>query len=212
MAIRPQIPAIEGVSDPQVASILAALKSAFDKITGRTPNSPQIKLLSGSANLGGTISKINEIVNRLQDATATSVVSTPIDVSTVATTDAATQAEQEAGTNLIHMVTPGRQQFHPSAAKAWHHTAYSGGTPTLGASYNVSSITDNGVGDLLVVVATLFSATNYPVFVSSQNSSSNNSSDPVVGAATTQWNQLHFETGGAATDPVMLNGVAFGDQ
>lgn len=71
MAIRPQIPAIEGVADPQVASILAALKSGFDKITGRTPNAPQISFLGPNSALGGVINKVNELIGRLQD-TATS--------------------------------------------------------------------------------------------------------------------------------------------
>ena len=33
--------------------------------------------------------------------------------------DVATQANQETATSTTTIVTPGRQQFHPSAAKAW---------------------------------------------------------------------------------------------
>src|SRR3990167_6051231 len=46
---------------------------------------------------------------------------------------AATQANQEAGSSLVTIVTPGRQQFHPSAAKAWVQYDSTG---TLTSSYN----------------------------------------------------------------------------
>src|SRR5678816_3440784 len=49
---------------------------------------------------------------------------------------AASQAQQEAGSSTINFVTPGRQQFHPSAAKCWAITTVSAGTPTLAANYN----------------------------------------------------------------------------
>jgi hypothetical protein len=68
MNVRPQIPAIQGVKDPQVAGILGAMKSIIDRVTGRTPNTPQIATLGQDAGLTGVINKVNEIVNRLQDA------------------------------------------------------------------------------------------------------------------------------------------------
>lgn len=73
----------------------------------------------------------------------------------------ATQAEQETATSVITLVSPGRQQYHPSAAKAWVVWTTSGGTVTTQASYGVSSITDNGTGDLTVNFTTAFSTANY---------------------------------------------------
>jgi len=70
----------------------------------------------------------------------------------------ATQAQQETGTSLVTTVTPGRQQFHPSAAKFWCRFNSAG---TDAASYNVASITDTGVGDWTVVIATDFSSGNW---------------------------------------------------
>jgi hypothetical protein len=70
---------------------------------------------------------------------------------------AATQAEQEAASITTAYTTPGRQQYHPSAAKAW--VIFNGtGTVAITASYNVTSITDNGVGDYTVNFTTAFSA------------------------------------------------------
>lgn len=80
---------------------------------------------------------------------------------TVSGSAIATQANQESAsaTNLI--VTPGRQQFHPSAVKGWIKCDYSGATQ---ASYNVTSITDVGVGLLTVTWDVDFSSANYCVW------------------------------------------------
>jgi hypothetical protein len=71
---------------------------------------------------------------------------------------AATQAEQETGSSLTVGVTPGRQQFHPSASKAWVRFNSAG---TVAASYNITSITNNGTGDWTVNIGTDFSSANY---------------------------------------------------
>lgn len=77
--------------------------------------------------------------------------------------DAASQAEQETGTEAAKYVAPATQQYHASAAKAWGQVTYSTGTPTLNASYNMTSITDTGTGDLLFTIATDFSSGSYAV-------------------------------------------------
>ena len=73
----------------------------------------------------------------------------------------AVQSEQETGTDVLRAVTPGRQQFHPSAAKAW--VTYTSVTTTaiLGTAYNITSLTDNGTGDTTVTIATDFSDANW---------------------------------------------------
>ena len=74
---------------------------------------------------------------------------------------AATQAEQEAGSSTTVFTSPGRQQYHPSAAKAWLKYSHVAGTPTNAASYNVTSLTDNGTGDTTINFTTAFSSSNY---------------------------------------------------
>jgi hypothetical protein len=82
----------------------------------------------------------------------------------IASTLAATQTELEAGTSLTKYTSPGNQQYHPSAAKGW--VRFNGtGTVAIAASYNVSSITDNGVGDWTVNWTTAFSSANYGVCI-----------------------------------------------
>lgn len=73
----------------------------------------------------------------------------------------ATQAEQETGTSTTKVVSPGRQQYHPGMAKAWAMIAINAGTPAIGASYNIASITDNGLGDVTLTFSTPMSGTNY---------------------------------------------------
>jgi hypothetical protein len=80
---------------------------------------------------------------------------------TIAGSVVAAQAGMETGTSTTTVVTPGRQQYHPSAAKAWASVTTSGGTPTLAASHNVSSITDGGVGIITINLTTAFSSATY---------------------------------------------------
>lgn len=70
----------------------------------------------------------------------------------------ASQADQETSTSTTALVTPSVQQYHPSAAKAWCSFDSAG---TIAASYNITSITDNGTGDWTVNIGTDFSTANF---------------------------------------------------
>lgn len=75
---------------------------------------------------------------------------------------AASQAEQETGTSTTVYTSPGRQQFHPSASKSW--VLFNGtGTLAVNASYNVTSVADEGAGLYRVNFTTAFSSANYGV-------------------------------------------------
>lgn len=74
----------------------------------------------------------------------------------------AVQSEMETGADTVRAVVPGRQHFHVSAAKFWIN--FDGtGTPAARTSYNVTSITDNGVGDWTLNFTNSFSSANYVV-------------------------------------------------
>lgn len=75
----------------------------------------------------------------------------------------AIQSEQETATDVVRAVTPGRQHFHPSAAKFW--VKWTANSTTILASYNVASIADTAVGDADVTIATDFSSAEYVAFV-----------------------------------------------
>jgi hypothetical protein len=125
---------------------------------------------------------------------------------------AATQAQQETGTTLTRVVVTGRQQFHPSAAKAW--VRFNGtGTPAVNASYNVTSITDNGVGDYTINFTTAFSgATGYAAAFAMSNEASNvDNNIKITTMATGSLRVLTWENG-AATDKANICATCFGDQ
>jgi hypothetical protein len=73
---------------------------------------------------------------------------------------AATQAQLETGTDVATFTSPGRQQYHPSAVKAWvKYDTVTG----LDGSYNVTSNTDDGQNRHTITWTTVFSSTSYSV-------------------------------------------------
>jgi len=81
---------------------------------------------------------------------------------------AASQAQQETATALTVAVTPARQQYHPSASKAWIVCDFAG---SIASSYNVTSITDGGAGLLTVTWNVDFSSANYCVIANIESDS-----------------------------------------
>lgn len=72
----------------------------------------------------------------------------------------ADQTLMEAGTSLTSFTTPGKQQFHPSAAKAWVRW---NSAATIAASYNISGITVPGTGQYVISYTVAFSSVNYAI-------------------------------------------------
>ena len=119
----------------------------------------------------------------------------------------AAQAEMETATATDSIVSPGRQHFHPSAAKAWVRANNAGSAV---ASYKVTSITDTGTGDATVNWAITFSAATAYCAVGAVHSTSSlvqriNSLD----AASTQ--SVVYTLGGALADPDSHLIAVFGD-
>jgi len=131
---------------------------------------------------------------------------------------AASQADQETATSTTTYVSPGRQHFHPSAAKFWAHFGVTG---NLLAGYNVTSITDNGPGVATVVIATDFSTGDYCVGVSIENldATIDSIADGQISmianglqAAGSVQVLCKNDDGTAAADPTTWNVWGFGDQ
>ncbi len=122
----------------------------------------------------------------------------------------ATQAEQETATSTVLAVTPGRQQFHPSAAKGWAFGTVAGGTPTLAANHNVSSIGDNGAGDFTVNWGTDFSTANYAA--TAWASGNGVIATDVTTQAADSLRLRCLTTVFVLADPTQFSLIAFGDQ
>lgn len=71
---------------------------------------------------------------------------------------AASQSDQETRTSTTVYVSPGRQQYHPSAAKV---CCFCGITGNIVYNYNMSSVTDTGTGVATMVFDVDFSSTSY---------------------------------------------------
>lgn len=79
----------------------------------------------------------------------------------------AIQSEMETGTDTTRAVVPGRQQFHPSAAKFWVY--WTGNSTTMLASYNMDNIANTGTGDADGTITTDFSSANWAGFVTTND-------------------------------------------
>ena len=130
---------------------------------------------------------------------------------------AAAQSDQETATSTTLFVTPGRQQYHPSAPKAW--VRFNGtGTVAIAGSYNVTSITDNGVGDYTINFTTAFSgAGTYAGIVSAgmgvAGSAVRLATGPTTAASTTSaWRLETTNISGTLTDTESINAIFCGDQ
>jgi hypothetical protein len=75
------------------------------------------------------------------------------------TVTAAVKSDQTTGTSTSVAVVPNVQQNHASACKAW--VRFNMIADTVQDSYNVTSITDNGVGKFTVNITTAFADANY---------------------------------------------------
>lgn len=72
----------------------------------------------------------------------------------------ATQAQMEAASSTTVALNPNNTKWHPGVAKAWVN--FNGtGTVAIRVNYNVTSVTDNGVGDYTVNFTTPMSSANY---------------------------------------------------
>lgn len=212
MAARPSIPVIEGVDDDRVATILGAIKTIVENITGRTPNRPLIKTLGGSATLGGVINKTNEIINRIQETDVPSIPVAPVATTTSSSGSSvspASQADQEAGSSTAVYTSPGTQQFHPSAAKVWCSANISG---SILSSYNMTSVTDVGTGAITFTIATDFSSGAWGYSISMNNTGQCQSVSLTAQAAGSASAESRDTSNTLADPSTSWSLVGFGDQ
>lgn len=136
----------------------------------------------------------------------------------VAGGSAATQAQQETGSDTTTFVSPGRQQFHPSAAKFWLEATAN--STTILASYNVASVDDTATGRMNINISTDFSSASWAGSVTLHVDNANNAVlVPSIDVSTAQaagtvmmesW--LTGATNEALTDPTSWAAIGFGDQ
>jgi hypothetical protein len=134
----------------------------------------------------------------------------PITTTGIITVTAATQGDQETGTSTTVAVTPGVQKYHPSAAKAW--VRFQGNPIVIKASYNVSGVVRNSIGNYTITYTTAFTgANNYVAVVGSQGNSGGQNA-ALITAYTASTTTMITEDGSGFIDSLNINLVAYGDQ
>ena len=131
-----------------------------------------------------------------------------LDAAWVEVVRAATQAEQETATATTPYVSPGRQQYHQSAAKAWGLVNFAA---AITVSYNITSLTDDGAGLIGVVIATDFSSANWCGLACANTNSDFNATMGQTPAAGTCVLRT-YNQGGTSADANLVSFAAFGEQ
>ena len=126
------------------------------------------------------------------------------------TSDGATQAQMEAASASTVFATPGNTNWHPGVAKVWIKAAGNGSAATV--SHNITSVTDNGAGDLTVTIATDFSGADYVIVASVDWTSGVGKFCTVTGPVAGAFTLKSFNAAGGAGDPDAYFAVCFGDQ
>jgi len=118
---------------------------------------------------GGDLVSTNNLSDVANAATAFGNIKQAASDSATGVLEIAVQSEMETGTDTTLAVTPGRQHFHPSAAKCWVSSTQS--STTIQQSYNVASVADTGAGISTVTIANDFGAATYCVVVGAEHNS-----------------------------------------
>ena len=129
---------------------------------------------------------------------------------------AAAQSDQETATSTTTYVSPGRQQYHPSACKGWIDVDMTSAGWTINASYNVTGVNDTSAGTGSVDWSTDLSSGNYCVLVwgDSDLTTPSNAGHMInqTGKSGATWTFRTNTSAGTATDYKALSIAVFGDQ
>ena len=139
------------------------------------------------------------------DATEGAAVWTEITLAGTIPTEA-TKANMEAEDTGALFVPPDLVKNSPGVSKGWVKWDYSGGTPTIGASYNVSSLTDNGAGNTVVNWATDMSVADYATTMINEGRHSINSGLQTTHASFITYQDDHSTTVDANRSAVIAMG------
>lgn len=107
----------------------------------------------------GTLLRTN--ANAVMDASGNITTIGQLSGAQVAGAMVATQAQMETASATNLTVSPGRQHYHPSAAKVWGLITISGGVATLAAGYGINTVVWVVAGQVRVNLLVGFSSINY---------------------------------------------------
>jgi hypothetical protein len=176
------------------------------------------RILPTAANITSTVGDV-EIVLSLGSGNWRTVAYMRADGTAVGA-GAATQTQMESASSTSVFTSPGRQHYHPSAAKCWAKVSISAGTPSLAASYNISSISDVGTGKVGFTLSTAFSSANWCCVASTERPSgeasgvafSIDTGTQTSSAVTIEARGTGQQANAGLTDQASVYMLGFGDQ
>ena len=193
----------------QLVSVGAASYAASGAVTSSGLTMATARLLGRTTASTGAVEEIS--VGASLTLAGGSISGTAASDTQAGVIEVAIQSEQESASSTTLAVTPGRQQYHPSASKAW--AKFNGATvgtnaPTVG--YNVATVTRNSTGNYTVNLTTAFSSSDYVVI----GTATGNTYVVVFISATTSTFTIEtrLTSTGAVADINPIFVVAFGDQ
>ena len=149
-----------------MAASIAALTAGGGGLQSTSDASGNLNLVSGTTTIVAMTSAGIEVTGTLT-ASGTTTLVTPVlgtpasgNLANCTGYPVASQAQMETGTDNTAMVTPLAVNWHQGVAKCWLKANAAG---TIQVSYNITSITDGGVGLITVTIGTDFSSVNYVV-------------------------------------------------
>ena len=168
-------------------------------------------ILNGTAGITGVLDEDDLVSDSATHVATQQSVKAYVDASGVS---AASQAEQEAGTEAGKYVAPATQQYHPSTAKAWVN--FNGtGTVAIRDSYNVTSITDNGPGNYTINLTNAMANTNYAIVATGGNTPTDPANQHSIGIDTGSVSTTSFTIGcrynNAGSDFIIVNCMVAGE-
>ena len=178
----------------------------------QTGGSSRLDVSDSGVRLGGANARVTTVLDEdNMSSDSATALATQQSIKAYTESLGATQAQQETGSINSKYVTPGVQQYHPSAAKAWVRFQ---GSSTVDASYNVASVTDNGTGDYTVIIDTDLSSTSYCVALAFGDGSAvlTNRGGEVNNYLAASFDiNTYVMSSGAANDMDKVSAVVYGD-
>lgn len=137
-----------------IGTNVQAHDAELDALASTTSAADKVPYFTGSGTASTT--DLTSTARSLLDDTSTSAMRTTLGLAY------ATQSQMEAENSAV-VVDPSLVRFSPTAAKFWVTFGYAGGSLTVHASYNVTSVTRNATGDYTVTINNDFSSANYAI-------------------------------------------------
>lgn len=194
-----------------LTNLAAWLATLAQTLTNKTLTSPTI---NGGTWTGGTDLAIADGgTGQSTAANAFNALKQAASDTVTGVVELATAAEVTTGTDTARVPSVATMKNHPGVAAAWVN--FNGtGTVAIQASYNVSSITDNGTGDYTVNFATAMTDANYAVALSSRIlvGAGGGGTCRILAATAPTASALRFDTlnySGAVADPVLVTATVF---